>query len=68
MEIDEDCLVIRTADAEIILEAEAIQLVERRSLGPVSAGDEPTGPSPAVIQRPEPPAPLPQPPPVPVVL
>lgn len=32
-EIDEDCLVIRTADTEIILEAEAIKMVERRGAG-----------------------------------
>ncbi|MFJ6983121.1 MULTISPECIES: hypothetical protein [unclassified Streptomyces] len=42
-EIDEDCLVIRTSDAEIILEAEAIQMVERRSLGPPPAGEGRTG-------------------------
>ncbi|MEH0548384.1 hypothetical protein QA802_36580 [Streptomyces sp. B21-105] len=70
-EIDEDCLVIRTADAEIILEAEAIQLVERRSLGPASAGEAVTGLSPGapgVVQRAEPHAPPPPAPPVEVVL
>ncbi|MEH0449431.1 hypothetical protein QA811_38915 [Streptomyces sp. B21-102] len=65
-EIDEDCLVIRTADAEIILEAEAIQLVERRSLGPASTGGHPAGSSSGAVQQPEPQAP--PPPPVEVVL
>ncbi|MDX3804718.1 hypothetical protein, partial [Streptomyces sp. AK04-3B] len=58
-EIDEDCLVIRTADAEIILEAEAIELVERRSLGPASTGGNPDGSSSGVVHQPEPQAPPP---------
>ncbi|MER7488365.1 hypothetical protein ABTY20_21135 [Streptomyces sp. NPDC126497] len=67
-EIDEDCLVIRTADAEIILEAEAIQLVERRSLGPVPTGEDVTGAPAAVTRSEPPPAPPPPPPPAEVVL
>ncbi|MEU9517056.1 hypothetical protein [Streptomyces sp. NPDC048224] len=66
-EIDEDCLVIRTSDAEILLEAEAIQLVERRSPGATSARE--TTDSPAQVgPRPEPRATPPPAEPVEVVL
>ena len=67
-EIDEDCLVIRTADAEVILEAEAIQLVERRALGPVSTGEDITGAPAGAVRRTEPQEPVPPEPPVEVVL